>query len=235
MLELQKCDVVPDSDMPAVTALLQEIATNHPSFDRTTISIPGQSGRLHPIDHVYYCDTDCILPSALQDKVATHSTISRSLSDQLGISCLTSLLLDLGEDEFDDSEQMGEDLVDRIQGFLKEHDIKYAFNEFLGNADDAHAGELSVLLDRRHHPYKLTGLISPAFREVQEQNSIVLFNDAVLSDEDFKGLRKVGRGGKGTQLDTHGRHGLGALSFYYFTNVRGFPFRGLHFCQGPCR
>ena len=236
VLELQKYDVVSNSDIPAVTALLQEIATYHPSFDRTAISIPGRSGRLHPIDNVYYRDTDCILPSALQDKVASLSGISRSLSDQLGIPCLSSLLLDLGEDEFDDDEQMGEDLVDRIQGFLKEYDIKYAFNEFLANADDAHAKELSVLLLlNRRHQYKPTGFISPAFRQIQMHDSIVLFNDAVLSDEDFKGLRKVGRGGKVGQLDTHGRHGLGALSFYYFTDVRNFLFRGLHFFKELCR
>ncbi len=231
VLELQKYDVISDSDMPAVTALLQEIATYHPSFDRATIPIPGQSGRSHPIDNVYFCDTDCILPTALQDKVAIHSSISRSLSNQLGIPLLSSLLLDLGEDEFDDDEQMGEDLVNRIQGFLKEYDIKYAFNEFLANADDAHARELSVLLDRRHHPYKSTSLISSAFRPVRMQDSIILFNDAVLSDEDFRGLRKVGKGGKTTQLDTHGRHGLGALSCYYFTDVRDFLLRGLHFSR----
>ncbi len=45
----------------------------------------------------------------------------------------------------------------------------------------------------------------------------------MLSKGDFIGLRRVGRGGKVDQLDTHGRHGLGALSFYYFTDVRDLP------------
>ena len=219
MLELLKYDVVSNSDMPAVTALLQEIATYHPGFDRTTVWIPGQSGLTHPISNVYFCDTDCIPPTALQDKVPTHSSVSRSLSDELGIPLLSSLLLDLGKDGLDNGEQMGEDLVDRIQGFLKEYDIKYAFNEFLAIANDARAKELSVLLDRRHHPYKSTGLISPAFRRVHMQGSIALFNDAVLSDQDFKCLRKIGRR----------RHGPYGLSFYYFTDVGGFLSCELYF------
>ena len=213
--------------MPAVTALLQEIATYHPNFDRTTVSIPGQSGRSHPIANVYFCDTDRIPPAALQDKVPAHTSVSRSLSDELSIPLLSSLL-DLCKDEVDDEEQMGEDLVDRIQGFLEESDIKYAFNEFLANANVARAKELSILLDRRHHPYKRTGLISPAFRRVQTQGSIILFNNAVLSDEDFKCLRKMGRG---RQHDAHGPCGL---SFYHFTDVRiSFLFCGLHFLKTP--
>jgi len=229
VLELQKYDVVSNSDMPAVTALLQEIATYHPSFDRTTLSIPGQSGHGHPIANVYFRDTDRIPPTALQDKVPIHPGVSRSLSDELGIPLLSSFLKDLGEDEFDDGEQMGEDLVDRIQGFLEECDIKYAFNEFLANANDAGAKELSVLLDCQRHPYKDTGLISPAFHQAQMQDSIILFNDTVLSDEDFKCLRKIGRG---RQRDAHGPYGL---SFYYFTDVRSFLFCGLHLFKGPLR
>jgi len=223
VLELQKYDsnIVSKSDMPAIIALLQEIATSHPGFDQGSVSIPDQSRRCHPIDKFYYPDTDCLLPRALQDRFPTHRSVSRALSDQLGIQPLSYLVLDLVEDAFDDDEQMGEDLIDRIRGFLREYDISYALNEFLANADDAHAHEFSILLDCRRPSQVVSGLISPEFYEVQRHHSIVLFNDSTLSDEDFKGLRKVGKGGKAGQSDTHGRHGLGALSFYYFTDVRG--------------
>ena len=225
ILELQKYDPgpIPTLDIPSIIALLQEIATNHPGFDRASVSVPDQSRRSRPIDDTYYPDTECLLPIALQDKFPSHSGVSRALSDQLGIRLLSSLVLDLGEDPLDDDEdeQMGEDLIDRIRGFLREYDIGYALNEFLANADDAHAHWFSILLDRWHPPQAvLSGLISPAFREVQRHDSIVLFNDGIFSDEDFRGLRRVGRGGKEGQFDTHGRHGLGALSFYYFTDVR---------------
>ncbi len=207
--------------MPAIIPLLQEIAANHPGFDRASVLIPDQSGHSHPISNIYYPDTDCLLPMALQDRLPTHGSVSRALSDQLGIRPLSSVVLDLVEDAFDDDEQMGEDLIDRIRGFLREYDISYAFNEFLANADDARAHEFSILLDCRRLSQVVNGLISPEFYEVQTHDSIILFNDGIFSEEDFKGLRKVGRGGKEGQSDTHGRHGLGALSFYYFTDVRG--------------
>ena len=224
ILELQEYNPgpVPTLDIPSVIALLQEIATNHPGFDRSDVSVPDQSRCSRPVENTYYPDTDCLLPSALQDKFASHGSVSRALSDQLGIQPLSSLILDLGEDPLDDDdEQMGEDLIDRIRGFLREYDISYALNEFLANADDAHAHNFSILLDRwRPSQATVHGLISPAFREVQRQDSIILFNDGIFSNEDFSGLRRVGRGGKEGQSDTHGRHGLGALSFYYFTDVR---------------
>ena len=221
VLELQKYDsrIVSTLDMPTIIALLQEIATNHPGFDRASVSVPDQSKRSRPINQIYYPDTDCLPPKALQDRFPTHMSISRALSDQLGIQTLSSLVLELVEDAFDDDEQMGEDLIDRIRGFLRDYDISYALNEFLANADDAHAHEFSILLDRRRPSKVVNGLISPEFNEVQRHDSVILFNDSTLSDEDFQGLRRVGRGGKEGQSDTHGRHGLGALSFYYFTDV----------------
>jgi len=222
-LELRKYESVAPSDMPAVTELLSAIVRYYPEFDRTSISVPGQGDRTYPLLNVYYPDTDCLLPLALQDRTATHFGIPRFLSDQLGIPHLSSLLLDLGEDALEDDEQMGEALVDRIQGFLREYDIRYAFNEMLANADDARATELSIMLDyRRFHPAS-EGMISKQFFEVQSLPSLILFDNAILSEGDFIGLRRVGRGGKVDQLDTHGRHGLGALSFYYFADVRDLP------------
>jgi sacsin len=94
-------------------------------------------------------------------------------------------------------------------------------NEFLANADDAGATEFSILLDGGDslHRWKQR-LITPAFESVQGAPSLVLYNNSTFSREDFKGLLRVGRGGKVELSETHGRHGLGALSFYYFTDVR---------------
>ncbi|KAH9474330.1 Sacsin [Psilocybe cubensis] len=61
--------------------------------------------------------------------------------------------------------------------------------------------------------------LSPAFKKLAGCSRLVLFNDAIFSEADFEGLRHVGLGGKRGLANTHGRHGLGALSFYYFTDV----------------
>ena len=216
---LRKYKSFSESDIPAILALLKEISTHRPGLDPHLL-VPAHNGQAYPMHDVYYPDTEDLLPSSLQNKFCTHRGISRALSDGLGIQPLSSLLLEVNEDHFDDDGQMGEDLVDRIQGFLREYDIQYALNEFLANADDARAKRFSIILDCRQLSFSRSGMISPAFHGLQRHASVILFNDAKLTEEDFKGLRRVGRGGKVDNEDTHGRHGLGALSFYYFTDVR---------------
>jgi hypothetical protein len=163
------------------------------------------------------------LAGEISQKSPIHNNISRSLAELLGIPLASSLTL--GEDD-DEDEQMSEDLVGRIRGFLREYDAQYAINEFLANADDAGATEFTILLDSAgsSDPRKKR-LIAPAFESIQGSPSLVLFNNATLSEEDFKGLLHVGRGGKIERSESHGRHGLGALSFYYFTDVRCCVFR----------
>jgi hypothetical protein len=117
-------------------------------------------------------------------------------------------------DEDDNEEQMAVDLRDSIEGFLRENDVLYAVNEFLANADDAKATKFSILLDNRGDGFG-DSVISPSFKTLQRSSYIIFYNDAVLSENDFSGLKKVGKGGKTNEIDTHGRHGLGALAFYY--------------------
>jgi hypothetical protein len=182
--------------------------------------VPSDDDRICPLESVYYQDipTSFLLSTSLS-KSPLHSNISKGLAEQLKIPFLSAELLEQGMDEGDDEEQMAEDLRDRIEGFLRENDVLYAVNEFLANADDAKATKFSILLDNRRDGFGI-GVISPSFETLQSCSYIIFHNDAVLSENDFSGLRKVGRGGKVNEIDTHGRHGLGALAFYYFTDVR---------------
>jgi len=184
--------------------------------------VPNFKEMRWPIDNVYYPDMNLIdLAGEMSQKSPIHNSISRSLAERLGIPLASSLTL--GEDDDDDDEQMSEDLVGRIRGFLREYDAQYAINEFLANADDAGATEFTILFDSGNpHDQRKRGLIAPAFESIRGSPSLVLYNNATLSEKDFKGLRHVGRGGKTGNSETHGRHGLGALSFYYFTDVRFF-------------
>ena len=213
--ELKRCEV------NSASLILAEIARHHPDFDRTLVVVPDISGSRWPIDNVYYPDMNLIdLAGEMSEKSPIHNSISHSLAELLGIPLASSLTL--GEDD-DEDEQMSEDLVGRIRGFLREYDAQYAINEFLANADDAQATEFTILLDSGD-PYDQwkRPLIAPAFESIRGSPSLVLYNNATLSEKDFKGLRHVGRGGKTEHSETHGRHGLGALSFYYFTDVRFF-------------
>jgi len=200
--------------------ILEEIARYHPNFDRTLVVVPDFSKTACPIDSVFYRDMNVIdLAGVVSQRSPIHPVISPSLAEALGIPFASSLVLGGDQDE-DEDEQMSEDLVGRIRGFLREYDARYAINEFLANADDAGATEFSIHLDCGDSRNNWNQhFISPAFERIQGSPSLVLYNNATLSYEDFKGLVRVGRGGKAELPDTHGRHGLGALSFYYFTDV----------------
>lgn len=184
--------------------------------------VPSDDGRICPLESVYYPDIpQSFLLSTSLSKSPLHRKISKGLAEQLRIPLLSAELLEQGMDESDDEEQMAEDLRDRIEGFLRENDVLYAVNEFLANADDAKATKFSILLDNRRDDFgTMTRVISPSFETLQSSSYIIFYNDAVLSENDFTGLRNVGRGGKTNEINTHGRHGLGALAFYYFTDVR---------------
>ena len=206
---------VPNIDTSII--VLEEI-TQHADYDRSAVLVPSDDG-ICTLDSVYYPD----IPrrssfSTSSSKSPLHRKISKGLAEQLKVPFLSAELLDQDGDEDDDEEQMAEDLRDRIEGFLRENDILYAVNEFLANADDARAKKFSILLDHRREGFG-TRVISPAFEILQNSSYIIFYNDSVLSKLDFSGLRKVGRGGKTNEIDTHGRHGLGALAFYYFTDV----------------
>lgn len=182
--------------------------------------VPSDDDRICPLESVYYLDMpQSPLLSISLSKSPLHRKISKGLAEQLKIPFLSAELLELGMDEDDDEEQMAVDLRDSIEGFLRENDILYAVNEFLANADDAKATKFSILLDNRRDDYG-TRVISPSFETLQSSSYIIFYNDALLSENDFLGLKRVGRGGKTNEIDTHGRHGLGALAFYYFTDVR---------------
>ncbi|KAF8912158.1 hypothetical protein CPB84DRAFT_758744 [Gymnopilus junonius] len=207
------------SKLDTALTILEELAGYHDcAGNREAIQIPGEDSQPYSLDLVYFRDMAYApLSTPVSSMAAAHKIISKKLAEALGIQMLSSISLgDIDADE----EQMSEDLVSRIGGFLRDYDPQYAVNEFLANADDAGANQFHMCLadnDRRTETQEK--VISPQFQSLLRTPSFFLFNNALLSEEDFTGLRRVGQGGKLELSDTHGRHGLGALSLYYFTDV----------------
>ncbi|KAJ7161504.1 hypothetical protein C8R43DRAFT_1105134 [Mycena crocata] len=197
--------------------LLQEIARFMPDCTKEEVSrilVPGKDGIWHPVAEVYFPDTTSSL--SIIPGVATDPGIPESLARALRVQFLSSLQLGDEGDE-DDDLQMGEDFAKRVGGILKEHDVHYALNEFLANAVDAKATEFSVTLDER--TFESSDVVAPGLANLQQRPALILFNNAVFTPEDFRGLRTVGQGGKGSDPDTIGQYGLGALSLFHFTDV----------------
>jgi sacsin len=56
-------------------------------------------------------------------------------------------------------------------------------------------------------------------RELQLCPALIIHNNSTFSDRDFKGILRVGTGGKRGRMDTIGQFGLGSLVMFHFTEV----------------
>lgn len=190
-------------------------------IDRNKLLALDMKSNLRPLNEVYYNDLSADRAQRLElpaDRSNCHPQITAELASQLGIQTLTSLnLRDLDVDL--DDEDMYEDLTRRISDVLKQYSIEQAFNEFLANAADAGAQEYDILLDSQVAPGPMTNILAPAMSEMQRSPALVLHNDAVFKESDFKGILSIGTGGKQDRSDSIGKFGLGALSAFHFTEV----------------
>ncbi|KAJ3929794.1 MAG: hypothetical protein NXY57DRAFT_1015101 [Lentinula lateritia] len=157
------------------------------------------------------------------DLYPLHPAISKTIASNLGVPFLSSLQLDEQDDLDVDDEDMSESLILRIKNVLVAYDKRYAFNEFLANAADADASRFSVLIDAKRfngNPIALpNSMLCPEMAACQEGPALVLHNDAQFSEADFKGIKCIGEGGKQDRHGTIGKFGLGALSFYHFSEI----------------
>ena len=93
--------------------------------------------------------------------------------------------------------------------------------ELIQNADDAGARVIRFTFDWRTHSIDelplatMTELMGPA---------LLVYNDKVFSEQDFKGIQEIGIGGKrdGENLWKTGKFGLGFNSVYNITDYPSF-------------
>ncbi|TDL27706.1 hypothetical protein BD410DRAFT_325666 [Rickenella mellea] len=196
-------------------AILEEICLSS-QLDKSELLIPTTDSTLRAAKNVIYNDVGVALSDLPDGKFAAHPTVSPALAAKLGLVLLSD------EQFFSDpvgfrTFHISEDLSTRINGVLKDYDIEYASNEWVANADDADATQVSLLVDEQ--VFHGSRLLAPTMSEFNGSPALVIHNDAVFKESDFEGLADIGVGGKGAAPDKIGRFGLGALSFYHFTEL----------------
>lgn len=186
--------------------------------------IPTESCQLAPAAEVLFNDMggDSTCPPA--GFQFAHPQVSLSLAYDLSIRRLSEEELSQAGDDIE-SFHMGEDLTVRIRGVLQDYDIDHSSNEWVANADDAGASSVTFLVDEATFEGRR---IIPVLKDFQSGPALVVHNDGVFIEDDFTGLSNIGQGGKSGRADSIGRFGLGALSFYHFSDVRMAPAH-LHF------
>ncbi|KAH8819238.1 hypothetical protein F5884DRAFT_717530 [Xylogone sp. PMI_703] len=177
-----------------------------------------KDGEFCPIETVCYHHDDGQIQIP-PDITLTHPDIPSTTIRRLGIETLSQQLIqgileasDFDEEEFEQREQV----TTRISDTLDRYHIEATFGEYLANADDAEASEISWLLDKREHSKK--HLLTPELKKHQGP-ALLVHNNSVFSEDDFKGFRSVGEGSKRENKDTIGQFGRGAQTMYHWTDV----------------
>lgn len=184
--------------------------------ERVAVFIIGDDDGLHPIDQVFYNDLGSRAALvALPDEVRlAHRLVTEELARAFSLTPLSSLHI---TDEAEDDDDMGEALTSRIGGALRQYRPEQMFTEFLANAVDAGSRAMSILLDQMTFPTE--SILSRSMAQFQTSPALVFHNDAVFTDDDFQGIKRVGTGSKRSRPGRIGRFGLGALSAYHVTEV----------------
>jgi sacsin len=108
-------------------------------------------------------------------------------------------------------------LVGTIRGILAKYpEGNNILKEFMQNADDAGASVLRMCLDKRTHP---TARLPSKNLAPFQGPSLLIFNDAVFRDDDFKGICQVHESVKADDVSQTGRHGQGFNVVYHYTDL----------------
>ncbi|KAF7947521.1 hypothetical protein EAE96_008608 [Botrytis aclada] len=184
------------------------------------LKILDQDSILCPVEDIVYNDMP-LQSDRIVDKVKfSNSRISEQTVNSLFVEKLSERLrkgeLQLADDDDDDEDfQQCEAITTSISTTLDRYPVESTFKEYLANADDSKASAVHWMLDPRHHPTE--NLLTPEMKDLQGP-ALLVHNDAVFQDSDFKGFKNVGVGSKREDRSTIGMFGRGSQTMYHFTD-----------------
>ncbi len=109
-----------------------------------------------------------------------------------------------------------EPLTTRLKNLIRDYPEGVGIiKELIQNADDARATCVDIVFDWRTHDFSL--LPDPRMETLMGA-SMLVYNDALFTDQDFQNLRSLGDSGKKETLWKTGRFGVGFNSVYHVTD-----------------
>ncbi|KAG8927361.1 hypothetical protein FRC01_007588, partial [Tulasnella sp. 417] len=189
--------------------------------EQPSLLVPVSQGTLVDAQNVLYnamgVDTSQDPPDGKQ---FAHPLVSPLSASKLGMKMycerLPTQLESVPVAKDTDGLYVGEDTTTRIKDVLLDFGINHSIHEWIANAVDAGASMFKLLVDEVVFPGNES--VSTK-RDFPASPALVVYNDARFSEDDFQGIGQIGKGGKGDKRNTIGRFGLGALSFYHFTEL----------------
>ena len=186
----------------------------------TETFLPDTQFILRSVKEIKYNDAKWCTPD--QEYLYCHEFVERSVAIHLGVEPVKSILLkdlDITDDEGEEFGQ-AEELTLRLNNILRDYPRDITFlKELLQNADDAGAKKLYIILDKRTHGEEK--VISEEWKKLQGP-ALLFWNDSSFSEEDLKGIQKIGLGSKRDNPDKIGQYGIGFNVVYHFTDCPSF-------------
>ena len=184
----------------------------------------GNTLKLLPCRDCTFCDAIWLKKGGSEIPIVSqfpmiHDTISTRVAQLLGVPPISTRVTCA---EALGIEQTGphEPVTTRLRNILNEYKEGVGvFRELVQNADDAGASEVQFVLDWRNHPTER--LLAAGMADCQGP-ALLVYNDAVFTDDDLKNISKLAGATKKEDLEKIGRFGLGFSSVYHFTDVPSF-------------
>ncbi|XP_068768241.1 sacsin-like isoform X2 [Struthio camelus] len=195
------------------------------AYQTQQLFLPDHEGILRPRDKLHFNDTPW-LPVG-KGAMLCHEQLAWATALRCGVpttrhqalekSRLLTANLSLWAQPFG----AREDLPTRLKNILGEYpaSTRDVVMELLQNADDAGAGTVHFVWDRRQHPVDAT--FSEAWNTLQGP-ALCIYNDSPLQQQDIEGIQRLGVGGKQGRQDVTGKFGLGFNTVFHLTDCPAF-------------
>ncbi|OWK50357.1 Sacsin [Lonchura striata] len=214
-----------DLALRLVSCGLMEDGTQPDACHTQQLFLPDEEGILHPWYKLYFNDAPWMPLD--RDVLLCHKQLSRDAALRCGVATIRHRALERSELITDHlslwAQPFGahEDLPTRLKNILKEYSESAPdmLKEMLQNADDAGAGLVHFVWDRRQHPAKAT--FSEKWNILQGP-ALCIYNDRPFQEHDIEGIQHLGVGGKQGRQDVTGKYGLGFNTVYHFTDCPAF-------------
>ena len=202
------------------------------SEELNDIILVDQDYVLRPAKHLSYNDAPWLPAVATDGCHFVHPMLNRDVAVKLGVVPTKTKFLDSftshSEHFHGDPFGQNEKITDRIKNILCEYPLEVTLlKELIQNADDAKATKMCVILDTRYH--KKERVLSKEWKELQGP-ALLVWNDKDFTDEDLKGIQKLGIGSKRDDDESIGQFGIGFNVVYHITDCPSFITRGNILC-----
>ena len=192
--------------------------------------LPDKMGIMRPTEDLAYNDAQwCQIDEEFH---FVHHLITRVTALALGVKPVRSKALEQFESAIKEWDGLPfgqrEELTLRIQNILNDYPMDITIlKELLQNADDAGATKVYFILDKRKHEhYKI---LSSKWKDLQGP-ALLVWNDRGFTENDLRGIQKLGLGSKRYNSETIGQYGIGFNVVYHLTDCPSFFTNGHTLC-----